>query len=48
MGWHGTIGGFVGIITFIKALNFCIRLKLLDNPVIILWIILEGHQIRSV
>ena len=29
MGRHGTIRGFIWIIGFIKALSFCIRLKLI-------------------
>ena len=36
---HGTIGGLIRIIRFIKAMNFCVCLKLLDDPVSILGII---------
>ena len=36
MGRHGAIGSLVGIIRFIKAMSFRMRLKLLDDPVRIL------------
>lgn len=36
---HGTIGSFIRIIRFIKALSFRVCLKLLDYPVSILGII---------
>lgn len=39
MGRHGAIGSLVGIIRFIKAMSFRMRLKLLDDPVRILRII---------
>ena len=40
---HGTIGSFIRIIGFIKALSFRVCLKLFDDPVSILRIIL-GYE----
>ena len=44
---HGAIGSFVGIVRFIKALSFCISLKLSDNAVSILGIILSNKSFNA-
>ena len=43
---HGTIGSFIRIIRFIKALSFRVCLKLLDYPVSILGIIFSNKSVE--
>ena len=50
MSRHGAIGSFIRIIRIIKALGFRVCLKLLNDPVSVLWIIFgnEGFNARRI
>ena len=47
MGRHGTVGSLIRIVGLIKAMSFCIHLKLLDDSVGVLWIIFGNECFDS-